>query len=187
MKRLHKLLGVSVLGLAVMLPLLNHMPAIADISDPIDVTAQAAKKPQIILNLAVAKKAIKVTVEGKKQVTWKQLEDNAVVAPGDVLRYTVVGENTGDSAANDLVVTQPIPEQMTYKLNSAKSQNNVDITYSIDRGETFVAEPKIKITLEDGTVEERPAPPEAYTHIRWQFPTVTPEAGATAMYEVRVQ
>ncbi|MGL6337982.1 MAG: hypothetical protein ACRC80_02445, partial [Waterburya sp.] len=61
------------------------------------------------------------------------------------------------------------------------------ITYSIDQGKTFVAEPKIQVTQENGKVIDRPAPPEAYTHIRWQFPTVTPEVGATAMYEVKVQ
>lgn len=187
MKRLHKLLGIGTLGLVAMLPLLNNMPAVAGLPNPVSIIAQAAKKPQIILNLAVAKKDIEVTVEGKKQVTWKQLEDNVAVAPGDILRYTVVGENTGEDVANNLAVTQPIPPQMTYKLKSATSENDADITYSVDQGDTFVAEPKIQITQEDGTVVERPAPPEAYTHIRWNFPTVTPESGATAMYEVKVQ
>lgn len=186
-KRLHKLLGVGTLGLAVMLPLLSNLPAVAGLPNPVKIIAQVAQRPQVILNLAVAKKTIEVTVDGKKQVNWQQLEDQATVAPGDILRYTITGENTGDSSANNLAVTQPIPDQMIYKLDSAKSKNNADITYSIDRGETFVARPTIKITLEDGTIEERPAPPEAYTHIRWQFPTVTPEAGATAMYQVRVQ
>ena len=187
MKRLHKILGTATLGLAVVLPLLNNVPATAQVSNPLKIIAQAAKKPEIILDLAVAKQALEVTVEGEKKVTWKQLEDNATVAPGDVLRYTIVGKNTGESPAQNLKVTQPIPELMTYKLDSATSQNNAQITYSIDDGETFVAKPTIKITLEDGTVEERPAPAEAYTHVRWNFPSVTPETGATAMYMVQVQ
>lgn len=187
MKRLHKVLGTATLGLAVILPLLSNVPAVAQISNPLEIIAQAVKKPEIILDLAVAKKTITATVEGKKQVAWEQLEDNAAVAPGDVLRYTIVGKNTGESPAENLEVTQPIPDRMSYKLNSATSKNNADITYSIDGGETFVAKPTIKITLEDGTVEERPAPAEAYTHVRWNFPTVSPELGATAMYEVEVQ
>lgn len=187
MKRLHKLLGVSTLGIAVVLPLLNNLPAVANVSNPVRIIAQAAKKPEIVLNLAVAKQKIGATVEGKEKITWQQLEDSAAVAPGDVLRYTIEGKNTGEAPAKNLAVTQPIADRMSYKLNSATSQNNADIAYSIDGGETFVAKPTIKITLEDGTVEERPAPAESYTHIRWNFPTVTPEVGATAMYEVQVQ
>ncbi|MBE9046444.1 DUF11 domain-containing protein [Pleurocapsales cyanobacterium LEGE 10410] len=183
----NKLLGIGTVGLAVVLPLFNHLPATASIPNPVSIIAQAVKQPQVILNLAVAKKNTEVTVDGKKQVNWQQLEDNAAVAPGDVLRYTITGENTGESAAKNLAVTQPIPAQMIYKPDSAASKNDADITYSIDQGETFVAKPTIKVTQEDGTVVERPAPPESYTHIRWQFPLVTPEQGATAMYEVRVQ
>ena len=187
MKRLHKVLGTATLGLAVILPLLSNVPAVAQISNPLEIIAQAVKKPEIILDLAVAKKTITATVEGKKQVAWEQLEDNAAVAPGDVLRYTIVGKNTGESPAQDLEVTQPIPELMTYKLDSASSQNTADITFSIDGGETFIAQPMIKVTTEDGTVVERPAPAEAYTHVRWNFPTVTPETGAMAMFQVQVQ
>ena len=187
MKRLHKLLGVSTLGIAVILPLLSNLPAVANTSNPVSIIAQAVAQPEIILDLAVARKAATVTVEGTEQVKWEDLGDNAAVAPGDILRYTIEGKNTGGSPANNLAVTQPIPDSMSYQLDSATSDNNADITYSIDGGETFVAKPTIQITLEDGTVEERPAPPQAYTHVRWNFPTVTPEEGATAMYEVQVQ
>lgn len=185
MKRLYKVLGTATFSLAVVLPLLGNMSAVAEIANPVKLIAQA--EPQIVLDLTVAKKAIKATVQGKEQVEWQQLEDGVAVAPGDELRYTIVGQNTGDAPANDLEVTQPIPELMTYKLDSAISEGQAQITYSVDSGETFVAEPKIEVKLPDGTVEERPAPAEAYTHIRWNFTTVTPEADAIAMYQVRVQ
>ena len=185
MKRLHKLLGLSI-GMAVILPLLSNLPAVANKPNPVRIIAQAAK-PEIVLDMAVARKKASVTVDGAQQVEWQDLGDNAAVAPGDVLRYTIEGKNTGGSPANNLAVTQPIPDRMSYKLDSAGSDSNADITYSIDGGETFVAKPTIQITLEDGTVEERPAPAEAYTHVRWNFPVVTPEVGATAMYEVQVQ
>lgn len=184
---LRKLLGVSTLGIAVVLPLLNNLPAVANAPNPVSIIAQAAQKPEIILDMAVARKTTVATVDSKEKVEWQELNDKAPVAPGDVLRYTIMGKNTGGSPASNLEVTQPIPARMSYQLDSATSQNNADITYSIDGGETFVAEPTIKITLEDGTVEERPAPAEAYTHVRWNFPTVTPETGAMAMYEVKVQ
>ena len=189
MKRLQKsffyqLLGIGTLGLIVALPIINHLPAIAN-PNPFNIIAQA-KKPEIILNLAVAKKTIEVTVDGDKEVRWQDLGNSPTVAPGDVLRYTVKGENTGSSPAENLAITQPIPRQMTYKIGSAASLDGAEITYSIDNGETFVPSPKIKIKEEDAVVE-RPAPPEAYTHIRWKFDSVSPEKITTATYEVRVQ
>ena len=183
----YKILSVAAFGLVVTLPLLDNLPATAELSQPIELIAQAAGEPQIILNLAVAKKAVKATVEGKEQVQWQELEDGVAVAPGDVLRYTISGQNTGKTPASDLEVTQPIPDLMVYKLDSAASKEPAKITYSVDRGETFVANPTIQITQEDGTVIERPAPAEAYTHIRWNFASVTPETGAKATFKVQVQ
>ena len=118
MKRLYKVLGTATFGLAVVLPLLGNLPAVAEIANPVRLIAQAGK-PEIVLDLTVAKKAIKATVQGKEQVEWQELEDGVAVAPGDELRYTIVGQNNGDAPANDLEVTQPIPELMTYKLDSA--------------------------------------------------------------------
>lgn len=186
MKRLYQRLSIGTLGFVLFLPLVNSLPAVAEIANPLEMIAQAVKRPEIMLNLAVARKQTKVTVQGEK-VIWQQLEDQTAVTPGDILRYTIEGENRGDSAANNLAVTQPIPAQMTYRLDSARSKSEAEISYSIDHGETFVAEPTIKITQEDGTVVEAPAPADVYTHIRWKFPTVTPELGAKAMYEVQVQ
>ena len=185
MKRLHQKLGLGTLGLVLLFPLLNNIPAVAQIANPLQIIAQA-QGPEIMLDLAVARKETEVTVEGE-QVTWQELEDNTAVAPGDVLRYTIQGENKGTEPAQNLAVTQPIPAQMTYRLDSATSESEAEISYSIDQGETFVAEPKIQITQEDGTAVEKPAPAEVYTHIRWTFPTVTPELGAKGMYEVQVQ
>lgn len=186
MKRLSHKLGIGTLGLVLLLPLLHNLPAAAQIPNPINLITQAAQRPEIILNLGVARKKTTVTVAGEK-VVWQELEDNTPVAPGNILRYTIHGENKGTEAAQNLAVTQPIPAQMTYRLDSATSQSEAEITYSIDQGETFVAEPTIKVTQEDGTVVESPAPADVYTHIRWTFPTVTPELGAQAMYEVEVQ
>ena len=187
MKNLSKLLGVSTLGLIAVSPWLHNLPAMARIPNPVVILAQATQKPQIILNLAIARKTIKVTVSGEQTLQWKDLADGAAVAPGDILRYTVVGENTGAGDANNLAITQPIPDLMVYKLDSATSQTEAEITYSIDQGQNFVAEPTIQIKQEDGTVVDRPAPLEAYTHIRWQFSSVSPEQEAIAMYEVRVK
>lgn len=184
MKLLHKILGISTLGLVITLPLINH-PVQASFPQVSQIVAQA--QPTVKLNLTAAKKTIVVTAGEEKQVKWESLDEGAVVNPGDILRYTVSSENAGTNPANNLTITQPIPEQMVYELDTATSQNQAEVVYSIDNGKTFVAKPTITITTEDGETIEKPAPPETYTHIRWKFGSLSPEAGLTAMYEVKVQ
>ena len=187
MKLLHKVLGIGTLGLIVALPLINQTPVRASFPQISQLIAQASQKPTIELNLTAAKKKIVVTQGKQQQVKWESLNDGTVVNPGDVLRYTVSGENPGETAAQDLTITQPIPQQMIYELKTATSKNQAEVVYSTDNGKTFVAKPTIKIKTEDGKTIEKPAPAETYTHIRWKFGSVAPAADITAMYEVKVQ
>ncbi|MCG8367509.1 MAG: hypothetical protein MJA27_29765, partial [Pseudanabaenales cyanobacterium] len=118
---------------------------------------------------------------------WLDMGDKASVVPGDVLRYELTSENAGEKPATNLVVTQPVPAQTTYVLESAKA-NGAELTFSIDGGETFVAEPLVEVTLPDGAVELQPAPAEAYTHIRWDYSeSLEPLAAVKAVYEVSVK
>ena len=163
MQRLHRFISLGI-GLIVAVPLLSKTPVLASLQSAGAAIAQAISGPPVKMNLAADKKTIAVDSEGQQVVNWQPLEGQAVVVPGDVLRYTVISENTGDAPAKNFVVTQPITAQMTYELGSAQS-SGATITYSIDNGQTFVANPTIEVTLEDGTVEERPAPAEVlYPH-----------------------
>lgn len=187
MKLLHKLLSIGTLGLIVTLPLINQTPVLAGFPPVTEIIAQAAEKPTVKLNLIAEKKSIVVTTGGKEQVKWSNLADDAVVNPGDILRYSVSSANTSTSATQNLIITQPIPQQMVYQLDTAKSQNQAEVTYSTDNGKTFVAKPIIKVKTESGKTIEKPAPAETYTHIRWKFGSLPSAAGITAMYQVQVQ
>lgn len=187
MKLLHKVLGIGTLGLIITLPLISQTPVWADFSPVNQVIAQVSPQPTVRLNLTAAKKTIVVTTGEQEQVQWSSLDNGTVVNPGDILRYTVSSENPGTTVANNLTITQPIPEQMVYELNTATTQNQAEIVYSIDNGESFVAEPTISIETEEGAIIEQPAPPETYTHIRWKFGSLAPESEITGMYEVQVQ
>ena len=185
MKLLHKVLGIGSLGLIITLPLINH-PVRASFPQMDRMVAQANQESTLKLNLTAAKKSIVVT-DGEREVKWESLGDTAVVNPGDVLRYTISSENPGAGVANDLVVTQPIPEKMTYELDTAKSKNQAEVVFSIDNGKTFVAKPTIIIETEDGKTIEQPAPAETYTHVRWKFGSLDPAENIAATYEVQVQ
>ena len=186
MKLRHKLLGIGTLGLIVALPLVNQSPVRASFPQVSQIIAQAAQKPEVKLNLTAAKKSIVVTQGEQKQVEWKSLKDGTVVNPGDTLRYTLSSQNPGATVAQDFTVTQPIPSQMVYELDTAKSENQAEIVFSIDDGKTFVAKPTIKVETDDGKKIEQPAPAETYTHIRWKFGSLKPAADITATYEVKV-
>lgn len=187
MKLLHKILGIATLGLVVALPLVSQTSVQAGFPQVQKAIAQVAKKPTVQLNLTAAKKLIVVTTGGKKKIKWENLTDQAVVQPGDTLRYTVSSENIGANPAKDLTITQPVPEQMVYKLDTATSKNKAKVTYSTDNGESFVTKPVIKIKTEHGKIIKKPAPAETYTHIRWQFDALAPKAEIMAMYDVEVQ
>ena len=187
MKLLHKILGIGTLGLIITLPLISQTPVWAGFDQINQVIAQVSPQPTVQLNLSAAKKTIVVTTGDQKKIEWSSLDDGAVVNPGDILRYTVSSQNSGANAANNLTITQPIPEQMVYEIGTATSENQAEVVYSIDNGETFVAEPTITIKTEDGATMEKPAPPETYTHIRWKFGSLSSESNITAMYEVKVQ
>ena len=106
-----------------------------------------------------------------------------------MIRYTVTGANNSVRPVNNLVVTQPIPQQTAYLLNSVTVDHpGAIVTYSIDKGKTFVAKPIIQIKLADGKVQTQPAPAEMYTHVRWKFAQpINPKTALNAAYQVRVK
>lgn len=145
------------------------------------------KKPQVNLNLVAYKRVLQKNAQGQEVITWKALEKNAQVQSGEVIRFTVTGKNIGNSPAKNFALTQPIPRGMVYQLSSATSLANATLTYSIDRGRTFVAKPTIKVTSNGKTVE-RPAPAESYTHIRWSLSSqLEPNSSLQAAYLLKVK
>ena len=187
MKRWSISLGAVAL-VAATLPLLNGTPVMASLQQAGAAIAQRLQSPKVNINLAVEKQSVKVNAQGQKQVTWAALEDKAVVEPGNVLRYTLNGKNAGDLPAQGIELTQPIPNRTKFVLNSATLTNPGKVTYSIDNGKTFVEAPTIKVTLADGKIVDRPAPAEAYTHVRMSLSKdLNPQAALLASYQVEVR
>ena len=139
--------------------------------------AQAAGGP-IQLHLTAEQKTRTVTAQGKTQTTWTALTARHAVHPGDIVRYRVQAENTGAVPISGLVVTQPVPAGTAYV---AHSGDGPAPTYSLD-GRSFSARPVAASPA--GVV---PAAPDAYTALRWQFPTLAPHASATVAYLVEVR
>lgn len=180
-------LGLGALALAIALPFAAETPVLANLQEAGEALVQTILQPKVQLNLEAAKQVIELDANGEEKITWLDMGDKASVIPGDVLRYQLTSENAGEKPAANLVVTQPVPAQTNYVLESAKA-NGAELTFSIDGGATFVAEPLVEVILPDGTVQLQPAPAEAYTHIRWDYgESLEPLASVRAVYEVSVQ
>jgi uncharacterized repeat protein (TIGR01451 family) len=181
MKRVSKRMSIALTTIALVgaIPLLGGSPVLASLQQAGEAIAQALNRPHVDL---------KLSVEKQNAETWKSIQGKVSVHPGDVLRYTVSGQNTGDTPAKNLVVTQPIPKQAIYVLGSAVDNAKAKTVYSIDNGKSFVKAPTIQVTLANGKTETRPAPAEAYTHVRWSFVNpLSPKAEVNAAYQVKIR
>ena len=169
------------------MPFATSQPVLAQLEGVKDAIVEAVLRPEVKLNLSAEKQIVELDKNGQEKISWEALEGKVTVQPGDVLRYTVDGANSGDVEAKGLSVTQPVPSQTSYVLASAKTDSNAKVIYSIDGGQSFVDEPMIEVTLPDGTVEIQPAPAEMYTHIQWNFGDDLASAQSVkAFYNVKV-
>ncbi len=181
-------IGLGVAALLIAAPLLTSAPVMASLQQAKEAIAQTLHRPDVKLQLSAEKQVTEKDLAGQTKISWQALAGKVTVQPGDVLRYTMAGHNAGESGAKNLAVTQPIPRQMAYVLGSATDDDRAKTTYSIDNGQSFVAHPTVQVTLANGKVETRPAPAEAYTHVRWQFKgAVDPNTTVQASYQAKVR
>jgi uncharacterized repeat protein (TIGR01451 family) len=180
--------AIGAFALIVTLPFVGQIPGVANVWTSGSAIAQNVKtQGQIQLRLEVEKQVVAQDQYGKQSKTWTPLKGQAVVQPGDVLRYTLLSENKSDRQVNNLTLNQPIPKGMVYMLKSTSVTNNTKVTYSIDGSRSFVENPTIQVTLPDGKVETKPAPASAYTHIRLQIPSVAAKTIVKATYQTQVR
>ncbi len=180
--------GFGAFALITTVQFLGQFPGVANIWNSGSAYAQNVKtQGQIQLRLEAEKLVVAQDRQGKQSQKWEPLKGQTVVRPGDVLRYTLSGENQSDRTVQNLTFNQPIPKGMTYVLKSANVTNNGKITYSIDGGRSFVENPTVKVTVPNGKVETKPAPAIAYTHIRLQVPSVAAKTTVKATYQTQVR
>ncbi|MHC5767051.1 MAG: hypothetical protein ACYTXI_15810 [Nostoc sp.] len=187
MKRV-SLAGLGAFALIATVPFLGQIPGIANVWHSESAVAQNIKtQGQIQLRLEAEKQVVAQDRQGKQSQKWEPLKGQVVVRPGDVLRYTLSGENQSDRPVKNLTFNQPIPKGMVYVLNSIKVAKNAKVVYSIDGGRSFVENPTVKVTLPGGKVETKPAPATAYTHIRLQIPLLAAKTTVKATYQTQVR
>ncbi len=85
------------------------------------------------------------------------------VVPGESVVYTITFQNISDEPAANVVITNPISEDLTYVDGSAFGPGTV-IQFSTDGGQNFATADELTV-IDDGV--SRPAGPDDFTHIRW--------------------
>lgn len=96
----------------------------------------------------------------------KRLVPATDISEGQVVYYTLTVRNPGTRPAHGVVVTKPVPANTRYIPGSAVAPN-ATVTFSIDGGVTFAPARNLLAAGEQRPAQ--PAPPERYTHIRWQM------------------
>jgi len=147
----------------------------------------AAQQPQTTDRLVVT--AENLMAGDERHQAWAERGGKATdVLPGDVVRFTLRFTNTTDQPVRDVVFSNPVPQGMRYVAGSAAaSSDSAAITFSIDGGATYAAQPMIEVTDENGRRRTVPAPPESYTHVRWTVRDwVQPGAQVTAEFRAEL-
>jgi uncharacterized repeat protein (TIGR01451 family) len=102
------------------------------------------------------------TPEGETQVVRT---DAGRVTPGTEVIYSVFYTNSGDAPAEDVVITNPVPEHMVCVAIEPDARSQV--TVSVDGGAQFDSVETLHVVDESGRA--RPAEVGDCTHIRWNF------------------
>ena len=117
------------------------------------------------LTMTVEEEVEVIDAQGKRSL--KRVPAESVI-PGDTVVYTTSYHYSGEQAADNVVISNIIPKEVTFLPGSAAGSQT--ITFSIDGGKTYDREENLTITTADG--KSRPAKAKDYTHIRWLLPTV---------------
>jgi uncharacterized repeat protein (TIGR01451 family) len=128
-------------------------------------SALAGAAPIIELNILAEKELVETSPEGEQV---RRRVSAADAAPGEVIFYTLRYSNTGDEAARNVRIDNPVPDGTEYQADSAWG-DNAEILFSIDGGTTYKGPANLtyETTNNQGRSEQRRAQPEQYNAVRW--------------------
>ena len=120
----------------------------------------AAAQSHIDVQTTVQKEEVFLNATGEEE---KRLVPAEKVLPGETVYYTITFTNTSDEVADNVVVTNPIAEELMY-LDGSAFGPGMEIVFSVDGGETFAVADELNVT-DNG--ETRAAEVKDFTHVRW--------------------
>jgi len=143
--------------------------------------ASVALHSEVSISSTSYQEAVKVNSNGEKVKEWIP---TAKVVPGTIVRYVNSLNNGGEERATNLVINNPIPENMEYVANSATCQSECSVRYSVDGGKTF-KDPS-ELFVGEGQARHL-AEAKEYTNIRWVLTALEAHAATTVEYKARLK
>ena len=123
-------------------------------------TGSVMAQSHIEVTTTVHKQEVFVNDAGEEE---RRLVPAELVVPGETVFYTITFTNVSDDVADNVVITNPIAENLQY-LDGSAFGAGMEILFSVDGGETFAAAADLVVT-EEG--ETRGATAKDFTHVRW--------------------
>ena len=144
--------------------------------------AAAHGAPEVTMSVTAEREYKAIDANGQAAV---RREPATTVAPGDTVHYTLRFSNSGDEAATNVKLDNPIDPAQLYQAGSAWG-DGAQILFSIDGGQTY-KQPASLTWRNTQTGEEQTAPPERYTNIRWVIPTIPADSGGAVGFSATVK
>jgi uncharacterized repeat protein (TIGR01451 family) len=122
--------------------------------------AVATAQGNLDVQTTVQKQEVFVNEAGESETRLVAAE---VVVPGETVFYTITFSNVGAEVADNVVITNPIAEDLMYVDGSAFGPG-MEILFSVDGGVTFAAAGELTVVGDGGI---RNADAGDFTHVRW--------------------
>jgi len=107
------------------------------------------------------------------------------VVPGTVVKYIDTVGNHTKQTIEKLAIKNPINQHLIYVAESATSETNATITYSVDGGKHFDVPEKLYVVGLDK--KKHLAQPKEYNAIQWVIASVPPESNVTVEFKAKLK
>ena len=108
-------------------------------------------------------KLVETTTADGEVVT--EMVEADLVSPGDTVVYALSYSHDGDTPAENVALTMPVPEAIRFVEGSA-AHDKASVTFSVDAGESFVSREELEAARDPDAVATLA---DDITHIRWSF------------------
>ncbi|GGL17072.1 hypothetical protein [Deinococcus radiotolerans] len=131
---------------------------------------------------------IKRSTDSSGATTETVIESPKTVLPGDLLREQVTLRNVSGRRLGALNVNLPVPRGTEFSVLTTPAGDRWTVSYSIDGGKTFSAQPRRRVTTTEGgqsVTRDVPAPTSSYTNVRWTVSSM--QVNETLKFSIRVK
>ncbi|MBE9536348.1 MAG: hypothetical protein IMF07_04130 [Proteobacteria bacterium] len=146
-------------------------------------SAMAEGKGSLTLQFMAEREIEVFNEKGEIEIKRVKVSETKTI-PGDEVIYTTLYNHVGKDTAENVVITNAVPEHMIYTDKSAEGKGT-RITFSADGGKNYDLPSRLKVKEADGRI--RSASAADYTHIHWTIDKLNPGDKGRASFKARVK